>query len=90
MAFIWANMAAKAEELFLSGEQIYSKQCLDCHGAKGEGVKSEYEEPLVGDWSLEKLTKYVSKNMPEDKPKLCEGEEAKRVAKFVFALVQTL
>ena len=84
VAFIWANMAAKAEELFLSGEQIYSKQCLDCHGAKGEGVKGEYEEPLVGDWSLEKLTKYVSKNMPEDKPKLCEGEEAKRVAKFVF------
>ncbi|SVB42055.1 uncharacterized protein METZ01_LOCUS194909, partial [marine metagenome] len=83
-AFTWASAAVKADEPVLTGEQIYSKQCVDCHGAKGEGVKGEHEEPLVGDWSLEKLTKYVTKNMPEDKPKLCEGEDARRVAKFVF------
>ena len=83
-AFTWASAAVKADEPSPTGEQIYSKQCVDCHGAKGEGVKGEREEPLVGDWSLEKLTKYVTKNMPEDKPKLCEGEDARRVAKFVF------
>jgi hypothetical protein len=67
-----------------SGEQIYRKQCAECHGDKGQGVKGEYKEPLSGDWSLHKLTNYISKNMPDEKPKLCIGENANQVAKYIF------
>jgi hypothetical protein len=83
-AFLWAGLTAHSKEANLSGEQVYRKHCMDCHGASGEGVKGEREEPLVGDWSLEKLTRYIVKSMPDEKPKLCVGEEAKRVSRFVF------
>jgi mono/diheme cytochrome c family protein len=68
----------------LSGEQIYSRLCADCHGDKGQGVADEYDEPLVGDWSIEKLASNISKTMPEDEEELCTGEEAKRVARYIF------
>lgn len=84
VGFFLTSLTAKVVEAGLEGENIYRKQCMDCHGAKGEGVKGEYEETLAGDWSLGRLTRYVSKNMPEDNPKLCVGEEAEKVAKFVY------
>ncbi len=68
----------------LSGEQIYSRLCADCHGDKGQGVADEHDEPLMGDWSIEKLASNISKTMPEDEEELCTGEEAKRVARYVF------
>ena len=59
-----------------AGREIYRKQCANCHGKKGEGVKGKYDDVLHGDWSLEKLTRYIDKNMPEDAPEKCVGADA--------------
>src|SRR6185436_6614509 len=67
----------------LTGPQLYEKWCQSCHGAKGEGGK-DYPEPLVGDRSLEKLSVYVRKKMPEDKPGVLKVDEAERVSKYIY------
>jgi cytochrome c553 len=66
------------------GQQIYKTLCANCHGKEGEGVKDEYAHPLLGDRSLDNLTKYIDKRMPEDDPKKCAGEDAAAVAKYIF------
>ena len=67
-----------------SGRAIYSKQCASCHGDSGQGVEGEYEDALYGDWSLGKIKRYVEKNMPEDDPENCVGEDAEKVAQYIF------
>jgi mono/diheme cytochrome c family protein len=61
------------------GKRIFQKQCASCHGAKGEGVKDKYGDPLTGDWSVAKLSRYVQANMPEDKPESLSAPEAQAV-----------
>jgi cytochrome c len=68
----------------LTGPQIYAKKCLSCHGPNGEGTK-EHPELLIGDRSLEKLSSYIAKTMPEDKPGTCVGDEAKKVAEYIYS-----
>ena len=82
LALGWVPQGVGAEK-HAAGRLIYQRLCTDCHGDNGQGVKGEYKEPLVGDWSVEKLARYVTKNMPEEKPKLCVGEEAIEVAKYI-------
>lgn len=65
------------------GRQIYRQQCAKCHGKNGEGVKGKYDDALHGDWSIEKLTRYIDKNMPEDAPEKCVGPDAEAVARFM-------
>src|SRR5688572_26022340 len=65
------------------GATLYKQQCAKCHGKRGEGVKGEYNDALHGDWSLEKLTRYISKNMPEDAPGTCVGEDAAEVSRYI-------
>lgn len=65
------------------GPAIYKQQCAKCHGPAGQGVKGKYNDPLVGDWSLEKLTRYIAKTMPEDKPGSCTGPHAEAVARYI-------
>ena len=67
----------------LSGQVIYRQQCAKCHGKTGEGVKGKYDDALHGDWSVEKLTRYIDKNMPENAPEKCVGAEAEAVARFI-------
>lgn len=67
-----------------SGEAIYKELCAACHGANGEGVDEHYPNPLIGDCSLTELTQYVEKSMPEDDPGKCVGDDAAKVAAFVF------
>jgi mono/diheme cytochrome c family protein len=67
-----------------TGEQIYRQTCARCHGASGEGTKDDYPHPLAGKRSLEQLTRYVAKSMPEDDPGTCVGEDAKKVAAYIF------
>src|SRR6185295_13332682 len=67
----------------LTGPQIYEKMCASCHGAKGEGGK-DYPEPLAGDRTIEKLSAYVRKKMPEDKPGILKVDEAERVSKYII------
>jgi len=67
------------------GAAIYRKQCASCHGRNGEGVdgKDKYKDRLEGDWSIEKLTRYIDKNMPEGHPERCVGADADAVAHFI-------
>ena len=72
---------AKAEES--SGEEIYRKRCLNCHGANGEG-SDEYPRALLGDRSVAQLSGLIAKTMPEDDPGTCVGPEADKVAAYIF------
>jgi mono/diheme cytochrome c family protein len=67
-----------------TGAEIYKEQCAVCHGSKGEGTDSEYPQELTGDKSLLELTKLIDKTMPKDSPEDCQGEDAERVAKYIF------
>ena len=71
-------------EKFAKGEVIYRKLCIECHGEKGVGVDDKYKEALYGDRSLASLTRRIDKTMPEDKPELCDGEDAVAVAAYVY------
>lgn len=66
------------------GKAIFASKCASCHGQRGEGVEEHAEEPLVGESSIDELTDSITKNMPEDKPESCVGEEAKAVATYIF------
>jgi hypothetical protein len=67
-----------------AGQQIFRQLCVNCHGKHGEGVKGKYDDALHGDWSLEKLTRYIDKNMPEDAPEKCVGPGAEAVARYIY------
>jgi mono/diheme cytochrome c family protein len=66
------------------GAAIYTKVCADCHGKHGEGVKDEYDEPLVGDRSLAALTKRIARTMPDDDPGSLSPEDAAQVAAYIY------
>jgi cytochrome c553 len=66
------------------GKVIYDKMCLECHGDKGQGVEGKYDEPLIGDRTLDALTRKIEKTMPEDKEGTCVGEDAKAVAAYIY------
>jgi hypothetical protein len=78
------GVAFQASARPLSGPEIFKKQCAKCHGKNGEGVKGKFEDPLQGERSLERLTRYIERNMPDDKPGSCTGENAKNVAKYIY------
>ena len=65
------------------GAQIYQERCASCHGVAGEGVGKEHAQPLEGEKSVEQLTRYIAKNMPEDKPGTCVGPDAESVARYI-------
>ena len=66
-----------------AGAAIYQQKCARCHGPSGEGAK-EHPDPLIGKRSLEQLTRYIAKSMPEDAPGTCTGADAEKVAAFIF------
>ena len=66
------------------GRAVYLKQCASCHGESGQGVQGEYNDALYGDWSLGKIRRYVEKNMPEDDPDECIGEDAEKVSQYIY------
>jgi hypothetical protein len=66
------------------GRKVYLDKCANCHGKNGEGVRNEYADPLVGDRTLSSLIRYIEKQMPEDKPGTCIGEEAKQVSAYIY------
>ena len=67
-----------------SGIAIYEKHCASCHGAKGQGVMGKADDPLQGERSLESLTRYIDRRMPEEEPHLVVGEDAKAVAEYIM------
>lgn len=67
-----------------TGEQIYRQSCARCHGSRGEGVTDEYAKPLIGDRPLADLTKVIAETMPEDEPQKCVGDDAAKVAAYIY------
>jgi cytochrome c5 len=65
------------------GEQIYRQKCASCHGASGEGTDEHYPRPLIGERTVEGLSKIIAKTMPEDAPGECVGADADRVAAYI-------
>ena len=84
LAVALLSQASSLAKPALSGESIYANQCTKCHGDKGQGVANEYDEPLIGDWPVEKLTRVITRTMPEDDPKKCVGDDAELVARYIF------
>src|SRR5437660_9441329 len=66
------------------GREIFRQLCVKCHGRNGEGVKGKYDDALRGDWAIEKLTRYIDKNMPDDAPEKCKGPDAEAVARYIY------
>lgn len=75
----------EAKNALARGQQIYKQQCAECHGDHGQGVKEIYSKPLIGDASLEQLTRRIEETMPEGDAAECVGPEAAAVAQFVYA-----
>ena len=67
-----------------AGKAIYDQHCASCHGPAGEGVAEKYDEPLYGDRNVDWLTRYIDRSMPEEDPDLVRGEDAKKVAQFIY------
>jgi len=73
-----------AQEAPPAGDAIYSQHCASCHGKNGEGVADECDEPLHGERSLDSLSRYIDRKMPEDDPDLLNAEESRRVAEYIM------
>ena len=67
----------------LTGEQIYRKQCIGCHGEAGKG-SMKFKKSLTGDLSVGQLTKLIDETMPEENPDECVGEDARKVAEYIY------
>jgi cytochrome c553 len=67
-----------------TGEEIYRQKCVSCHGASGEGTDDHYPRWLVGERSVAGLARLIAKTMPEDAPGECVGEDAEKVAAFIY------
>lgn len=74
----------RAADRHRSGREIFLQQCSKCHGRSGEGVKGKYEGPIKGERPLDKLTRYIERNMPDDDPGKCTGEDAAAVARYIY------
>jgi hypothetical protein len=84
---IWSSFVPRqlhAAETNAAGRKIYAKQCVRCHGPAGQGVKGKFDGPLQGERNLEKLTRYIERNMPDDAPGKCVGANAAAVASFIY------
>ncbi len=81
--FIW--LAQTAILAAPNGSQLFRQDCAKCHGKKGEGVKGKYDDALHGDWSIEKLSRYIAKNMPDDDPGSLKTPDADAVARYIYS-----
>src|SRR6266404_8776104 len=77
--FCWIPSGLHSAQPQPNGRDIYRKQCAKCHGRNGDGVKGKYDDALHGDWSIEKLTRFIDKSMPDDAPEKCKGPDAEAV-----------
>lgn len=84
LGFLWLPLSAPAGDRPADGRAVYRSQCAKCHGGKGEGVKGKFEDALRGDKSLEKLTHYIERKMPEDDPGKCVGPQAEAVSRYIY------
>jgi hypothetical protein len=76
-------LRAEAAPPLLTGEQVYRQKCARCHGVSGEGSRS-YPRVLEGGRSTAQLASLIAKTMPEDNPGDCVGDEARKVAAYIY------
>lgn len=69
---------------FSEGAAIYKAKCASCHGAEGEGVPDKYASALIGDRPVIDLAEVIDQTMPEEDPSQCTGEEARKVAEYIY------
>ena len=50
----------------------------------GEGTKDNYPRSLAGNRSVAQLARLIAKSMPEDDPGKCVGEDAQKVAAYIY------
>jgi cytochrome c553 len=67
-----------------TGRAVFRQECAKCHGRNGEGVKGKYDGHLQGERSLEKLTRYIERNMPDDNPGKLPAQDAAAVAGYIY------
>ena len=79
-----SQQGVRGAEQNKKGRDIFRQLCAKCHGRNGEGVKGKYDDALRGDWAIEKLTRYIDKNMPDDAPDKCVGPDADAVARYIY------
>src|SRR5947207_2921084 len=83
LAFLANQSVQGAADRHLTGREIFRQHCAKCHGRNGEGVKGKFEGPLQGERSLEKLIRYIERNMPDDNPGKIVGPDATAVARHI-------
>ncbi len=83
LAAVLAPGAAAAAE-GRTGEQIYRQMCARCHGTTGEGTREHYPRALAGKRSADQLARLIAKTMPLDEPGKCTGEDADKVASYIY------
>ena len=66
------------------GFAVYQQHCASCHGDDGQGEPTEFDEPLYGDRSLESLSRYIHRSMPDGESELVEGDDAAAVASYIY------
>jgi hypothetical protein len=66
------------------GQAVYAKICASCHGPDGQGVAGTHEVPLAGLRSVEELARLIERTMPEGEPESCVGDDARRVADYIY------
>src|SRR5262249_34210520 len=66
-----------------TGEHIFQARCASCHGSRGEGT-DDYPRPLAGDRSLKQRAQLIAQTTPEGHPGTRVGEEADRVAAYIY------
>lgn len=84
ICFLVASVNLFATEANQKGRDIFRRTCVKCHGKNGEGVKGKYDTELHGDWPLDRLTRYIGRNMPDDNPGKLKGAETEAVARYVY------
>lgn len=72
-----------------TGKEIYVRLCAECHGANGEGVADKHDETLYGNRPLSELVKIINDTMPEGQPEKCTGEDAEKVAAYIYETFYT-
>src|SRR5437867_4014595 len=73
-----------AADKYAGGREIFRRNCAKCHGKEGEGVMGKFEGPLQGERSVEKLTRYIQRNMPDDNPGKLSQSDSAAVAAYIY------
>jgi hypothetical protein len=84
LVLLLSQLSPHAAERHPAGRDIFRERCAGCHGRNGEGANGKYDGPLQGDRSLEKLTRYIERNMPDNAPGTCTGQVATAVSAYIY------